>query len=133
MSQGSEDETQRGATDGDCHVEWKKAPTPGGALDLAAVRERLRDAKGPQFWRSLEELAATPQFEEMLHREFPRHAAEWPADDEADPAKKGFSRRNFLQLSSASLALAGLTACTKQPIEKIMPYVKQPEEILPGR
>ncbi len=133
MSQGTEDETQRGAADGDCHVEWKKAPVTGESLDLATVRERLREAKGPQFWRSLEELAATPQFEDMLQREFPRHAAEWPAESDDDPARKGFSRRNFLQLSSASLALAGLTACTKQPLEKIVPYVKQPEEILPGR
>ena len=132
MSQGTEDQTQRGAADGDCHVEWKKASAPGTTLDLATVRERLRDAKGPQFWRSLEELAATPQFEDMLQREFPRHAAEWPAESD-DAASKGFSRRNFLQLSSASLALAGLTACTKQPLEKIDPYVKQPEEILPGR
>ncbi|MEO8503062.1 MAG: TAT-variant-translocated molybdopterin oxidoreductase [Acidobacteriota bacterium] len=118
---------------GDCHEEWKKgaAASERSALDLASVRERLRNAKGPQFWRSLEELAATPQFEDMLHREFPRHAAEWPAD--GDGATNGFSRRNFLQLSSASLALAGLTACTRQPIEKIVPYVKQPEEILPGR
>src|SRR5262245_33014633 len=108
MSQGTEDRTQRGAADGDCHVEWKKAPAPGGALDLAAVRERLREAKGPHFWRSLEELAATPQFSEMLQREFPRHAAEWPEENEGDSSRKGFSRRNFLQLSSASLALAGL-------------------------
>src|SRR4029079_18321700 len=86
MSQGTEDKTQRGAADEDCHVEWKKAPAPGASLDLATVRERLRDAKGPQFWRSLEELAATPQFEDMLQREFPRHAAEWPAESD-DPTR----------------------------------------------
>jgi len=134
MSQGSDNGPMDGAPNGDCHTEWKKPSAAGQSLDLAMVRERLRGAKGQQFWRSLEELAATPQFEEMLQREFPRHAAEWPAEDESgDTARKGFSRRNFLQLSSASLALAGLTACTKQPIEKIVPYVKQPEEILPGR
>ena len=33
----------------------------------------------------------------------------------------------------ASLALAGMTACTKQPLEPIVPYVKQPEELVPGR
>ncbi|HEX4963848.1 MAG TPA: TAT-variant-translocated molybdopterin oxidoreductase [Thermoanaerobaculia bacterium] len=92
--------------------------------DLDVVRERLRTKKGPEFWRSLDELAAAPEFEEMLHREFPRHASEWT---------DGVSRRGFLQLASASLALAGLTACTRQPIEKIVPYVKQPEQLVPGK
>lgn len=40
------------------------------------------------------------------------------------------SRRGFLQLASASLGLAGLTACTRQPLEKIVPYVQQPEEFV---
>src|SRR5690606_16618340 len=88
------------------------------------VRERLAAARGPRYWRSLEEVAGTPEFEQMVHREFPRFASEWPSD---------VSRRNFLQLAAASLGLAGLTACTRQPIEQIVPYVRQPEQILPGR
>src|SRR5256885_1113522 len=56
--------------------------------------------------------------------EFVIGASEWPDD---------LSRREFLRLVSASLALAGFGACTKQPIEKIVPYVKQPEEIVPGK
>ena len=96
-------------------------PSP---LDLGELRQRLQEKKGPEFWRSLDELAATPDFEAMVHREFPRYASEWPS---------GFSRRRFLQLSSASLALAGLTGCTKQPIEKIVPYVRQPEQLIPGK
>ncbi len=75
-------------------------------------------------WRSLEELAGTPEFEERLHREFPRHAAVWDS---------GLDRRAFLTAAGASLGLAGLTACTKQPSEKIIPYVRQPEEIIPGK
>ena len=63
----------------------------------------------------------------MLGREFPRHASEWDGDDD------GVSRRRFLELSGASLALAGLTACVKQPREGLVPYVKQPEEVVPGR
>ena len=43
------------------------------------------------------------------------------------------ARREFLRLMGASLALAGMTACTRQPPEKIVPYVRQPEEIVPGR
>ena len=81
-------------------------------------------SKPPQYWRSLEEAAGTPEFLEFLHREFPSGAAEWT---------DAFSRRDFLKLMGASLALAGLGACTRQPIEKIVPYVRQPEEIVPGK
>ncbi|MGH9361584.1 MAG: TAT-variant-translocated molybdopterin oxidoreductase, partial [Thermoanaerobaculia bacterium] len=100
----------------------------GGAkrLEVAEVRRRLAGRRGPDFWRSLDELAATPEFAELMHREFPRQASEWIEGD-------GLSRRRFLQLSGASLALAGLTACTKQPPETIVPYVRQPEEVIPGR
>jgi len=76
------------------------------------------------YWRSLGELADTPEFREYLHREFPEQASEWN-----DP--KG--RREFLKLMSASLALAGVGACTKQPPESIIPYVQQPEAVVPGR
>ena len=97
-------------------------------LDLAAARARLNQAGGREYWRSLEDLAATPEFHDLLEREFPRQAIGWSEDE--DP---GEGRRNFLKLMGASLALAGLTACTRQPTEHIMPYVRQPEELIPGR
>src|SRR5450631_1020508 len=90
-------------------------------------KSQMKTLDGPDFWRSLEEYAGTPEFEEMLGREFPQHASEWNGDDD------GVSRRRFLELSGASLALAGLTACVKQPREGLVPYVKQPEELVPGR
>src|SRR4029453_9427448 len=93
-------------------------------MDFAAIRSRLADSSGRLYWRSLGELADTPDFREYLHREFPERASEWN-----NP--KG--RRNFLKLMSASLALAGVGACTKQPPEQIVPYVRQPEDIVPGR
>ena len=43
------------------------------------------------------------------------------------------SRRRFLKLMGASFALAGATACTRNPLEQIVPYLKQPEEIIPGK
>src|SRR4029450_466816 len=93
-------------------------------MDLAAIKSRLASSDGRLYWRSLGELSDTPEFRDYLHREFPEQAAEWN-----DP--KG--RRDFLKLMSASLALAGVGACTKQPPESIVPYVRQPEEIIPGR
>jgi molybdopterin-containing oxidoreductase family iron-sulfur binding subunit len=93
-------------------------------MEFDAIRRRLASANGPVFWRSLDELADTPEFQELLHREFPENASTF-----TDP--KG--RRQFLKLMSASLALAGVGACTRQPEELIVPYVRQPEEIVPGR
>src|SRR6478672_6210835 len=99
-------------------------PSKKGTLDLDAARAKLAEAQGPEYWRSLEELAGSPDFQEMLHREFPKGASEW---------LDAVSRRGFLKLMGASLAMAGMTACTKQPLEPIVPYVKQPEEVVPGR
>ena len=97
-------------------------------LDLAAVRARLEAARGQAYWRSLEDLAASPGFKELLEREFPQQAIGWSADEDDVEG-----RRNFLKLMGASLALGGMAACTRQPTEHIMPYVRQPEELIPGR
>ena len=97
---------------------------PSKRLDRAVVEEQIRQTSGPEYWRSLEELAGTPEFQEMLHREFPKGASEWV---------DSVSRRGFLQLMGASLAMAGMTGCTRLPLEPIVPYVKQPEEVIPGR
>jgi len=99
-------------------------PSKKDKLDLDTARARVAETKGPEYWRSLEELAGSAEFQEMMHREFPKGASEWV---------DSVSRRGFLQLMGASLALAGMTACTKQPLEPIVPYVKQPEELVPGR
>jgi len=93
-------------------------------LDLASIRARLAGVRGREYWRSLEELAESDAFGDLLEREFPRHAATW---------EEGPDRRRFLKLMGASLGLAGLTACTRQPAEHIMPYVKAPEELVPGK
>ncbi len=94
-------------------------------LDLTAVRARLAGARGPRYWRCLEELAETPEFQEYLRREFPSDEY-W-----TDPA----SRRTFLRLMGASLALAGIGVggCSSAPPEKIVPYVRAPEELVPGK
>ena len=98
---------------------------PAVPVELHGVRRRPAEHTGRRrYWKSLDELADTPQFLELLHREFPEQASMFE-----DP--KG--RREFLTLMGASLALAGLTACTKQPEEKILPYVRQPEGLVPGR
>jgi MoCo/4Fe-4S cofactor protein with predicted Tat translocation signal len=76
------------------------------------------------WWRTLEERADDPAFQEHLYNEFPSQI-----EAITDPV----ARRTFLKLMGASIALAGATACTRQPPEKIVPYVRQPEELVPGR
>jgi molybdopterin-containing oxidoreductase family iron-sulfur binding subunit len=97
------------------------------SLDLTAIRQRLAQTKGRQFWRSLEELAETEEFQKYLQQEHPH----WTLNLAA------FDRRKFLKLMGASMALAGLTGCSgvlePQPAEKILPYTRQPEQIIPGK
>jgi molybdopterin-containing oxidoreductase family iron-sulfur binding subunit len=90
----------------------------------AAVRAELQASKGRRYWRSVDELAGTAKFQEAVGVEFPHAAPEW--DD-------GVSRRSFMKLMGASLALAGLAGCTKQPDEPIYPYVRQPENLILGK
>ncbi len=99
-------------------------PSKRKQLDLATAKAQIEETTGPEYWRSLEELAGSEEFQEMLHREFPKGASEW---------LDGLSRRGFLKTMGASLALAGLTGCTRMPITEIVPYVRQPENVVPGR
>jgi MoCo/4Fe-4S cofactor protein with predicted Tat translocation signal len=87
------------------------------------MSDQMHDKSGRQYWRSLDELADTPQFREFLEREFPQGAEEMGNE---------WSRRSFLTLMGASLALAGLAGC-RRPVEKIVPYVTQPEEVTLGK
>ena len=91
--------------------------------ELLEVREKLAGVRGPEYWRSLEELAGREDFRRAVQREFSKGASEW-----LDPV----SRRGFLKLMGASLALAGMTSCIRLPLEEIVPYVRQPDELVPG-
>ena len=93
-------------------------------IDLKALRARLSEGGSPRLWQSLEELADTREYRDFLHNEFPY-----------DPAKEssGLGRRDLLKFMAASAALAGLSGCTKLPTEKIVPYVRAPEQIVPGK
>ena len=99
-------------------------PKTEGGLRVEEIRTRLAGKHGPEYWRSLDELAQTDEFAELIHREFPQML---PLEG------TNTSRRRFLQLMGASLALAGLNACSIQPEERILPYTTQPEEIIPGK
>src|SRR5260370_2395675 len=103
-------------------------PGKKGKFDLESLRAHIDQAGdeegGREYWRSLEDLAGSADFQQALHREFPKGASEWV---------DAVSRRGFLKVMGASLGLAGMSGCVRLPVEPIVPYVRQPEEVIPGR
>src|SRR5580700_1295493 len=93
-------------------------------VDISALRMASSAGGTPRFWRGLDELADTPEFRNHKENEFPHG----PNDPDAK-----FDRRELLKVMAASAAFAGLCGCTKLPTQKIVPYVRQPEEIIPGK
>jgi MoCo/4Fe-4S cofactor protein with predicted Tat translocation signal len=93
------------------------------SVDLEALREKLAARRGPAFWRTLEEAAESEELREYVEQEFPGLSGQIP---------QGVNRRSLLKVMGASLAMAGAAACTKQPKELIVPYVRQPENVIPG-
>jgi MoCo/4Fe-4S cofactor protein with predicted Tat translocation signal len=81
---------------------------------------------GKKYWRSLAEFCNAPEFHQWLEREFPSGASEWNGDE--------FSRRDFLKLMGASMALAGvgLTSC-RRPEAHLVPFTKSAEWTIPGK
>src|SRR3981081_2299542 len=99
-------------------------PSKKSKLDLESGRaqfEQAADEKtGPEYWRSLEELAGSADFQEALHREFPKGAS-----GGGDAA----SRRGSERVRGASRGGAGRPGAVPLPLEPIVPYVRQPEEL----
>ena len=73
-------------------------------------------------WRSLEEWAGRGELRALVGAEFPAIAARMPTE---------IDRRSLLKLAGASLSMAGLAACS--PAQEIVPYVRQPEIVVPGK
>lgn len=98
-------------------------PSKDSKQNFALLRDKILAQNGKDYWRSVEEFVDAPEFEEFVQREYPSQAEEWDSS---------LSRRNFIKVMGASLALAGLSGCVIQPAEKIVPYVIQPENFVPG-
>ncbi len=93
---------------------------PKRPLDARTFRAKLEGQSGKQYWRSLEELADTPEFREFLFDEVPQHTRSFDI--------QGMDRRRFLTLAGASLALAGLSGCRWLPAKKVVPAAEQSED-----
>ncbi|MBW8890056.1 MAG: TAT-variant-translocated molybdopterin oxidoreductase [Fibrobacteres bacterium] len=107
---------------------------PGNAGDNAdgplpgSARREGYFPRGKEPWTSLEEFAKTPGIDDAMHAEYPPPAG----------AADGWSRRSFLRLMGASLALAGVTGCGRgvglpKGRSRLLPYVRAPEGLVPGR
>jgi molybdopterin-containing oxidoreductase family iron-sulfur binding subunit len=91
--------------------------------------EKNQEKSGKKYWRSLEELAESPELMARMKNEFPTGAAELEVT-------AGVDRRKFLGIIGASAAFAGLTSttgCIRKPSEKILPYNKRPEDLIEGK
>lgn len=99
-------------------------PSLDSKNSFASLRDKILAQSGKQYWRSIEEHADTPEFRELISQEYPHEIEEWD---------NSLSRRNFVKVMGASLALAGLSGCVVQPPEKIVPYVRPQEGMLPGK
>ncbi|MBI1331415.1 MAG: 4Fe-4S dicluster domain-containing protein [Armatimonadetes bacterium] len=91
---------------------------------LEKMRAELEGKRGQHYWRSLDEVSQSPEFKLWYEDEFPNRQDLLTID-----------RRTLLKFAGASLALAGLAGCRGVflPEEKIIPYVKAPEELVPGK
>ena len=91
------------------------------------IRRRLLKSSGREYWRCLDELAQTPEFQKSLESEFPQGLL--------PPAhfQDGATRRHFLKIMAASFVFAGLSGCGAQSAKQIVPYRKQPEDVIPGK
>jgi MoCo/4Fe-4S cofactor protein with predicted Tat translocation signal len=106
--------------------------TPNPSFDLDALRATQKARGEKHLWRGLEDLAETAEHRAFLEHEFPNDP-EKDAGAGPDESNGGVHRRDVLKWMAASAALAGLSGCTKMPEQKIVPYVRAPEEIIPGR
>ena len=96
-------------------IKLNNAPDPSPAPAPAA-------ATGPQYWRSLDQLADTPEFRKWVEREFPEDAAS---------VLDGNSRRTMLKIMAASFGLAGLAACSR-PEVRLAPQARGRYDYIPG-
>ena len=92
--------------------------------NLTSEKTGVPSPDGSRLWSGLEEYMDTPEFRASLENEFPEDAADW-----LDPV----TRRSFLSLMGASIALAG-AGCSVRPASErqITPYVVQPDQVTPG-
>jgi len=99
-------------------------------------KQTLNDHKRDHtYWKSFEDLNDTPEFKQALQTEFMSSPLrEESINEGAESASEGdkWARREFLKLMGASIALTTASGCIRRPVQKIVPYAMQPEEVVIG-
>ncbi|MCP4502935.1 MAG: TAT-variant-translocated molybdopterin oxidoreductase [Deltaproteobacteria bacterium] len=111
-----------------------------GSLNQDLPQTATDDVQGPTWWKSLDERDATEASLAIQKDEFPQGMmpAEMMSEDGTFKDGEGvevsaIQRRDMLKLMGASMALAGMgTGCIRRPEDKILPYSKMPEHLIPG-
>ena len=93
-------------------------------VDLVQIQTKSKNGESQRFWRSMDELAGSERYQDFTNHEFTAKASVEPT---------GLTRRDAMKWMAASAAFAGLAACTKLPTQKIVPYVRAPEQLIPGK
>ena len=104
------------------HSEIENDAPVKSKADLGKMGARLAGKTGKTYWKSFDELAQTPEFEQWVEDEFPNRKS-----------LLEFDRRKFLTLGGAALGLAGLSGCRFLPTQKAVPYVRSPEDLVTGK
>lgn len=87
-----------------------------------------QNTQSQYYWRSLEQWAGDPEFKKLAETEFQSSPLR---EDANGTQEEGWARREFLKLMGASLAMT-TASCIRRPVQKIVPYNKQPEEVTFG-
>lgn len=87
------------------------------------------ERQSKHHWKSIEEFNQDPKLAEAFEKEF--MSTPQGEEEASEGGRDGVARRDFLKLMSAAMAMT-TTACVRRPVQKIVPYSKAPEEIIPG-
>jgi Fe-S-cluster-containing dehydrogenase component len=96
------------------------------------------DASPPKYWTSAEDRARTGPVAGAANEfaggtfDVANYAEAGGSGSDADGTGSGVSRRGFMQVASLSTAIAAVGAACRKPPHKIVPYVRRPEEVVPG-
>ncbi|MCI0330446.1 MAG: TAT-variant-translocated molybdopterin oxidoreductase [candidate division Zixibacteria bacterium] len=93
------------------------------------MSENGNGKKQLRYWVSLEDYSGDPAVEKTRQEEF--YSKPESVMDELDRGGTAFSRRDMLKLAGVAAVFAA-AGCARKPVERIIPYVNQPEEIIPG-
>ena len=86
--------------------------------------------KNKTYWKGIEEKENTVEFQKSLENEFPEPPS---TDKRAGDGDHRFSRRSFLKAAGFSMAGTFLASCARGPVEKAIPLLIRPEEVIPGK